>query len=91
MSPGASKLCSDGLPEGRPLHIVCTFARVTLVSYDEGKGGVHMFRRKKMLYLELTDTELRILRVSLMNWRNRLLAQGRFTTPIDELLTKLYS
>ena len=50
-----------------------------------------MFRRKKMLYLELTDTELRILRVSLMNWRNRLLAQGRFTTPIDELLTKLYS
>ena len=50
-----------------------------------------MFKRRKKLYLEITDTELRILCVSLINWRNRLLAQGRSTTPIDELLEKLYS
>ena len=50
-----------------------------------------MFKRKKTLYVELTNAEFRILRVSLMNWRNRLLAQGRSTTPIDELLAKLYS
>lgn len=50
-----------------------------------------MFKRRKKLYLEITDTEMRILCASLMNWRNRLLAQGRSTTPIDELLAKLYS
>lgn len=48
-----------------------------------------MFKRKKVVYLEVTGAELQMLRRSLMNWRNRLLAQGRHTDPIDEMLIKL--
>ena len=48
-----------------------------------------MFKRKKKMYLEVTVAELQMLRHSLMNWRNRLLAQGRHTDPIDEMLTRL--
>lgn len=48
-----------------------------------------MFKRKKKVYLEVTGAELQMLRRSLMNWRNRLLAQGRHTDPIDEMLIKL--
>ncbi len=48
-----------------------------------------MFKRKNKVYLELTAPELQLLRRSLMNWRNRLLAQGRHTDPIDEILIRL--
>ena len=48
-----------------------------------------MFKRKKLVYLEVTPAELQMLRDSLMTWRNRLLAEGRITDPIDEMLVKL--
>ena len=39
-----------------------------------------MFKREKKVYLELTDREY---------WRNKLTAQGRDSSPVNELLTKL--
>ena len=36
-----------------------------------------MFKREKKVYLELTDAERRLVRMYLMNWRNKLTAQGR--------------
>ena len=48
-----------------------------------------MFKREKKVYLALTDKEYRRLREYLMDWRNKLTAQGRDATPVNELLMKL--
>ena len=48
-----------------------------------------MFKRQEKVYLELTDTEFRMIRNSLIGWRNQLIWEGRYTDPIDELLIKL--
>ena len=48
-----------------------------------------MFNREKTGHLELTDAERRLLRYCLMNWRNRLTAQGRDAGPVNDLLLKL--
>lgn len=48
-----------------------------------------MFNRKKKVCLEVTGTEFQLLCKCLMDWRNKLLAAGRITDSIDELLTKL--
>ena len=48
-----------------------------------------MFKREKKVYLELTDKEYRLVRKYLMDWRNKLTAQGRNAEPVTELLVKL--
>ena len=48
-----------------------------------------MFRKKELRYIEVSPKELRLIRESLISWRNALLRQGRVTGPIDELLLKL--
>ena len=48
-----------------------------------------MFKREKKVYLELTDAEYRLVRKYLMDWRNKLTAQGRNAEPVTELLVKL--
>lgn len=48
-----------------------------------------MFNRKKKVCVELSNAELRMLRNSLIHSRNRLIAEGRNTDPIDELLIML--
>lgn len=48
-----------------------------------------MFKRQKKVYLTVTGAEMQMLRRCLMDWRNKLLAQGRHTDPIDEMLIKL--
>ena len=45
-----------------------------------------MFKREKKVYLELTDAERRLVRMYLMNWRNKLTAQGRDAGPVNDLL-----
>ena len=41
------------------------------------------------IQLEITYKELQMLRRYLLIWRNKLLAQGHITDPVDELLVKL--
>ncbi len=48
-----------------------------------------MFGREKKVYLQLTDDEYRLVRKYLMDWRNKLTAQGRNAEPVNELLIKL--
>lgn len=48
-----------------------------------------MFKREKKVCLELTDGEYRLIRKCLMDWRNKLTAQGRSAEPVNELLAKL--
>ncbi len=48
-----------------------------------------MFKREKKVYLELTDKEYRLVRKYLLDWRNKLTAQGRDAAPVNELLLKL--
>ena len=48
-----------------------------------------MFKREKKVILEVTAAELRIILASLLALRNKLLSEGRYTDPIDEMLLKL--
>lgn len=46
-----------------------------------------MFEKKKKL--ELNNEELRILRYSLIDFRNNLLKQNKYVDVVDEVLVKL--
>ena len=48
-----------------------------------------MFRRERKVIVEVTAAELRLIRASLLALRNRLIAEGRYTDPVDEMLMKL--
>ena len=48
-----------------------------------------MFRREKKVIVEVTAAELRLICESLMALRNRLISEGRYTDPVDEMLMKL--
>lgn len=50
-----------------------------------------MFKREKQVYLELNDTERHLMRMYLMDWRNKLTTQGRDAGPVNDLLVKLMS
>ena len=47
-----------------------------------------MFKREKKVYLELTDKEYRLVRKYLMDWRNKLTAQGRDAAPVERATDK---
>ena len=57
--------------------------------WEERRELFQMFKRKKKVYLELTDVERRLARMYLMDWRNKLTAQGRDAGPVNDLLIKL--
>lgn len=46
--------------------------------------------REQKYILALSAGEYRLLIHALLHWRNKLLAEGRYTDPIDELLLKLH-
>ena len=48
-----------------------------------------MFGRRKKVKVAVTAAELRIILASLLALRNKLLSEGRYTDPIDEMLLKL--
>jgi len=48
-----------------------------------------MFKREKKVCVEVSNAELRMLRNSLLNFRNKLISEGKHTDPIDEILIKL--
>ena len=46
---------------------------------------------KKKYYLHLTYEEQRIVLKSLIDMKNELIKQGRYTDPVDELIIKILS
>lgn len=51
------------------------------------KGAMTMFSKKRYLYLN--DAEFSILVQALVQFRNSLIAQGRYTDCVDELIDKV--
>ena len=45
--------------------------------------------KTKKRYLYLTDTEWRVVLMALNRMRSRLIAQGRYTDAIDEIIMKM--
>lgn len=48
-----------------------------------------MFKRQKKVIIEVTAEEYRLMCESLLALRNRLIAEGRYTDAVDEMLIKL--
>lgn len=46
-----------------------------------------MFKKKKKI--ELNNEELRVMRYSLIDFRNDLLKENKYTDPVDEVIIKL--
>lgn len=49
-----------------------------------------LFAKKKMRYATLSDSELRIAKYALIQFRNKLIAKGLPTEDVNGLLLKLY-
>ena len=45
--------------------------------------------RVKKRYLYLTDTEWRVMLLALNSLRSKLIAQGRYTDTVDEIILKM--
>ena len=45
--------------------------------------------RVKKRYLYLTDTEWRVMLLALNEMRSKLIAQGRYTDAVDEIIMKM--
>ena len=45
--------------------------------------------KAKKRYLYLSDTELRMVLLALNRMRSKLIAQGRYTDAVDEIIMKL--
>ena len=45
--------------------------------------------KTKKRYLCLTDTEWRVLLLALTRMRSKLIAQGRYTDAVDEIIMKM--
>ena len=48
-------------------------------------------KRKAKVVVEVTFSDLRLMRESLLALRNRLIAEGRHTAPVDEMLERLFA
>ncbi len=48
-----------------------------------------MFRRERKVIVEVSAAEYRLILESLLALRNRLISDGRYTDPVDEMLMKL--
>ena len=44
--------------------------------------------RKRKYYLRLTNAEHRFILQCLLNYRNKLISQGRYTDGVDDLIIK---
>ena len=44
--------------------------------------------RKRKYYLRLTNTEYRFILQCLLEYRNKLISQGKYTDGVDELIIK---
>ena len=51
---------------------------------------IMLFRKEKMYYVILSDRELRLAKYSLLQFRNKLIAEGTPTEDINSILLKLY-
>ena len=48
-------------------------------------------KRKAKVVVEVTFSDLRLMRESLLALRNRLIAEGRHTALVDEMLERLFA
>ena len=49
-----------------------------------------LFAKKKMCYVTLSDSKLRLAKYALLQFRNALIAKGLPTEDVNTLLLKLY-
>jgi len=52
--------------------------------------SIMLFAKKKMRYVTLSDSELRLAKYALLRFRNALVAKGLPTDDVNVLLLKLY-
>ena len=51
---------------------------------------IMLFRKERMYYVILSDRELRLAKYALLQFRNKLLAEGKPAEDINSILLKLY-
>ena len=47
-------------------------------------------KRTAKVVVEVTFSDLRLMRESLLALRNKLIVEGRYTAPVDEMLVKIF-
>ena len=62
--------------------------RSAVSGYGNGKYGGNLRMRKQKYRLSLTDTERHLVVQCLLDLRNALIAQGKYTDAVDEVIIK---
>ena len=78
---------------GNDKKTICTFVMSDVSRYNEVRKQMEvleMFHRKKeKRIVELNSEQLRLAQYALLAFRNKLIAQGKPTEDINELLLKI--
>ena len=78
---------------GSDKKTICTFVMSDVSRYNEVRKEMEvleMFRRKaEKRIVELSSEQLRLAKYALLEFRNKLIAQGKPTEDVNELLLKI--
>ena len=78
---------------GSDKKTICTFVMSDVSRYNEVRKEMEvleMFRRKaEKRIVELRSEQLRLAKYALLEFRNKLIAQGKPTEDVNELLLKI--
>lgn len=69
--------------------MIYTFEPSIASIYNEAKERLVMFMREKLNHLYVDNHERKILLHSLVELKNQLIQQGRYTDCVDELIFKV--
>ena len=84
---------ADPAMKGSDKKTICTFVMSDVSRYNEVRKQMEvleMFRHKKeKRIVELNSEQLRLAKHALLEFRNKLIAQGKPTEDVNELLLKI--
>lgn len=82
-----------GKVKKRDNFFICTFYTFVSIRYNEGKKKTEvakmLFRKTEKHYVALNAREIHLARTALLWFRNKLLADGKPTEDVDELLLQI--
>ncbi len=93
----AYRMKAKSSPSGNPVigsgkhfaHLLA-FWKCDIMEEKTKELSIMLFSKKKMRYVTLSDSELRLAKYALLQFRNALIAKGLPTEDVNGLLLKLY-
>lgn len=66
------------------------FLSMYITMEEKRELTIMLFHKEKKYYVTMSDRELRLAKFALLQFRNKLIAEGKPTEDVNELLLKLW-